>query len=142
MATKTIIRGDDYNLARPFCEYAILNEAGQPMNLAGCIVMTTYRSAIQPIETDPFDANAIVKHHIQIAGDGSVTTASGLRLDTTAAAGVIIEGMTAAETQLFPLGVSCRSDVQITDANGEIVTYIMEDDVIAIDAYTNRTAIA
>jgi hypothetical protein len=139
MAIRTIIRGDD---KRGFCQYAVLDTNGNPLSLAGCLILTTFRTTKTPIESDPFDATALIKHHMQIAGDGSVTLSQGLRLATNAAAGIIIEDLSSAETRLLPVDVPIYNDVQIRDATGVTTTYIMSDHSIATDGYTNRESIA
>jgi hypothetical protein len=111
------------------------------MNLVGCTVMTTYKPDKTDAQADPFDSGAL-RHHMIVNGSGVVTSSSGLALETTAAAGVVIETLTAAETLSLPADTILYSDVQVIDANGEVTTSIMADTIEAVDAYTNRQAVA
>lgn len=137
---RTIIRGDSYGIRRPFYTYTFVDIADAPLDLSGCTIRTTYKAAKASATDDPTDATAEIKHHITLDGTGAVTSQDGLYLDTTAATGVIVERLTAAETLALSLDTELFNDVELTDSNGELSTWIYEEALTAIDAYTNRTS--
>jgi hypothetical protein len=100
----------------------------------------TYKPKSLPAATDPVDATAAIKHFITINSSGTVTAQNGLYLSTTAAAGVLIERLSPAETLALPAGTSLFNDVELTDGNGEVFTWLYTEPLVAVDAYTNRTS--
>lgn len=140
MANVEVIRGDTYGIRRPFFIITLVDDAAQPFDLTGCTVRTTYKEAKTDPATDPTDTDAPIKHEIVINGSGVVTSQDGLFLQSTAAAGVLIERLTSAESLALPLNVQLISDVEVTDGNGEKFTVPSVDTVSAIDGVTNRTA--
>jgi|SRR5690606_25231771 len=133
----TIIRGDSYAIRRPLYTFEFVDEFGAPFNLAGCTVRTTYKSQIGPIDVDPDDQLAPVRHSITIDLNG-VATPNGLYLKGPASAGVVVDRITSSESKEFQTDLMYISDVQITDANDEVFTWIFQDGIRAIDAVTNR----
>lgn len=136
---RTIIRGDSYAIRQPFYIITILDEDGNPMDLTGCKVFTTYKPSTSEPSFDPDDENAPIKHKIEINSSGVVTESEGLVLQGTAAQGVLIERLTSAESAVVPLNMTLKSDIQIIDSLNETFTFIMSEEVTAIDGYTNRT---
>lgn len=134
----TIIRGDSYALRRPLFTYAFVADGGGPFPLEGCIVRTTYKPAILGPEDDPIDASAAIKHTLRVGSDGIPTETTGLFLSSTAAAGIVVERMTATETRTLPKGVALVSDLELTDANGEVFTWLFTDWLQNVDAVTQR----
>jgi hypothetical protein len=137
MAEKVIIRGDSYTALRPLYTYTLVNDLGQPFNLTGCTVRTTYKTATTDPNTDTTDSTAAIKHDLIIDLSGNVTTSNGLTLVSGVAGGVIQEVLTRAETLALPVGVSLKSDLELVTPN-ETVTFISDDTLKAVDAYTNR----
>lgn len=139
MANRTVIRGDSYALRRPLYTITLVNDIGQPFNLTGCTVRTTYKPQIVAAATDPTDSTAAIKHDIVINSSGAVTSSNGLFLVGAATAGVLQERLTASESLALPLDTQLVSDIELTDANGEVFTWLFEDTLSARDAVTNRT---
>lgn len=137
MAEKVIIRGDSYTSLRPLYTYTLVNELGDPFNLTGCSVRTTYKESPTDPNTDTTDTTAAIAHDLVIDGTGTVTVSNGLTLVDGAAGGVIQEVLTRSETLSLPLGVSLRSDLELITPD-EVVTFISDDTLKAIDGFTNR----
>lgn len=137
MAEKLIIRGDSYTNLRPLYTYTLVNDLGQPYNLTGCTVRTTYKQTTSDPNDDTNDLNAAIKHDLIIDDSGDVLVSNGLTLVDGVEGGVIRETLTRNETLALPLGVSLKSDLELTTPE-EVVTFISDDTLKAIDAYTNR----
>lgn len=134
----TIIRGDSYALRRPLFTYTLVDEFGQPFNLAGCTVRTTFKPEVYTIEADPADASAPVRHMIVIDINGNVTSSDGLVLKGPAANGVVLDHFSSYDTKQLPSDTRLIGDLQVTDANNEVFTWTWSDGVIAVDSVTNR----
>lgn len=134
----TIIRGDSYALRRPLFTYTLVDDLGQPFNLAGCTVRTTYKPEIYTIEDDPVDASAPIRHMMVVDINGTVTSSDGLALSGPAANGVVLDRFNSYDTKQIPPDVRHIGDLQLTDANGEIFTWTWVDGLIAVDSVTNR----
>lgn len=139
MATRTIIRGDSYGLRRPFYTYTFVDENDAPLDLTGCTIRVTYKAAPTDPTTDTTDSTAAIKHTIVIDTFGVATTQTGLYLTGAATGGIITQRLTATETKALPLGTSLLNDVELTDFNGEVASWILDDILTTIDGYTNRT---
>lgn len=137
MAEKVIIRGDSYTTLRPLYTYILVNNLGDPLNLTGCTIRTTYKVAPTDPNTDTNDTTAAIKHNLIIDGTGAVVESNGLSLVSGVAGGIIREVLTKAETLALPADVSLKSDFELTTPE-EVVTFISDDTLKAIDAYTNR----
>lgn len=55
-------------------------------------------------------------------------------------AGVVQEHLSSMETRLLESGGTYFSDLQITDAAGEVLTFTWTDGLEVTDSYTNRTS--
>jgi hypothetical protein len=139
MAVRTIIRGDSYGIRRPLYTLTLVDTNSAPFNLIGCTVRTTYKAITTDPTTDPQDSGAPIKHSITIALDGTVSAANGLVLVGAPEDGVLEERLTATESRLLPLNTELVSDVELTDQNGEVFTWLFTDTIKAIDGVTNRT---
>lgn len=139
MATITLIRGDSYGIRRPLFTYTLYDVDGEPFNLTGCTVRTTYKVIKLAALDDPNDESAVVKHTLIIDNTGMAIMQNGLFLASNPLNGVVIERFTSAETLALPLIVSLINDVELTDASGEIFTFPQTDTITAIDGVTNRT---
>lgn len=139
MAVRTIIRGDSYGIRRPFYTITLVDIDSNPFNLTGCTIRVTYKPVINTPDDDPNDTTAAIKHDIVINGSGVVTSSTGISLEGAATAGELVERLTATETRALPLETPLFSDIELTDANGEVFTWMMEDTLMAIDAVTHRT---
>lgn len=137
MAEKIIIRGDSYTDLRPLYTYTLVNDQGQPFDLTGCTVRTTYKTETTDPNTDTTDATAAIAHDLIIDGGGNILSSNGLIVVGDVTSGVIEEYLTSAETLALPLNTSLSSDLELTTPN-EVVTFISDDTLKAIDAYTNR----
>lgn len=137
MATREIIRGDDYYRAY---RLTFVDSGGNSKNLADCTVRTTYKPAVTDPNTDTTDSTAVIKHFITIDGAGDVTDSDGLDLDgNDAADGILVERFTSAETLGLDLAVEYISDVELTD-EGLVTSFLyLDDPIVAIDGVTNRT---
>ena len=138
MANITIIRGDSYALRRPLYTYTIVDENSAPFNLAGCTIRTTYKVQSAPISIDPDDQLAAIRHIMTVDLNGVATLTTGLYLSGPASAGIVHDRMSATETKTFTADAAYISDLQLTDANGEVFTWLWNDGVIAVDGITNR----
>lgn len=139
MAEKLIIRGDSYTSLRPLYTYTFVNDEGGPMNFTGCSIRTTYKEATTDPNVDTTDTSAAIKHDLVIDESGAVIVSNGLTLVAGVAGGIIQEVLTRTETLALPLGVTLKSDLELTTPD-EVVTFISDDTVKAIDAYTNRAS--
>ena len=139
MAVRTIIRGDSYALRRPLYTLTFVDELSNPFNLTGCTVRTTYKTASTSPADDPSDTNAPIKHTLTVDGTGTATLENGLYMIGLATAGVVEERLTATESRSLPLSTELLSDVELTDANGEVFTWVFTDTLLAVDGFTNRT---
>lgn len=139
MAVRTIIRGDSYGIRRPLYTLTLVDEVSAPFDLTSCTLRTTYKVVTTDPSDDPSDLTAPIKHEIVINGSGVAITEDGLYLVGPAINGVIEERMTAAETIALPLNVDLISDIQLTDQNGEIFTWLFTDTLKTIDGVTNRS---
>lgn len=136
---RIIIRGDSYGIRRPLYRITIFDdELMEPFNLSGCTVRTTYKPAKTTPQEDPTDETAPIKHTLVVDGSGTATTQNGIYLVGEAEAGIIEERLTAAESRTLPLDIPLFSDLEITDSNNEIFTFIQDGTLVAIDGYTNR----
>lgn len=140
MPDRILIRGDSYAVRRPLYRTQFFDTDGQPFNLTGCVVRTTYRAATVAPDADPNDDEAIIRHTLDIDGDGSVVIQDGLFLVGPPTGGLVEERFSSVETRSLPLGIRLLSDIELTDAAGEVITWIMQEGITSIDAYTNRTA--
>ena len=139
MANITIFRGDSYAIRRPLFTYALFDIDGDPFDLSGCVIRTTYKADLVAIEDDPTDDTAVDKHEIRISSLGAVTSQIGLYLASTAIAGQLIERFTSTETAAIPIETPLISDVELVDVNGEKFTFPQSDFIVAINAVTNRS---
>lgn len=136
---RQIIRGDSYGIRRPFYTYSFVDGEGDPLDLTGMTIRTTYKTAKTDPNTDTTDSTAVVKHFIEFDGAGDVDDSDGLFLVGDASGGIIVERLTSAETLDLSLNATYFNDVELTDANAEVFTWIYSEGLTAIDGYTNRT---
>jgi hypothetical protein len=140
MAVRTIIRGDSYQLRRPFYTYTFVDENDAPLDLTGCTIRTTYKTEKTDPTVDTTDTDAAIKHTIVIDTFGVATTQTGLYLVGAATGGILKERLSATESRALPLETALYSDLELTDFNGEVFTWVFDDTLVAIDGYTNRTS--
>lgn len=140
MASIPILIGDSYAIARRLWEFTFVDVNGNPYDLAGCKIKTTYKTIVLPFDQDPNDETAIIKHSLILNGSGGVTSSTGLSLSTTAAAGKIKEYFAKTETILLPPSTEVYGDIRLTDANGENFTFPFLDTIKGIQTVTNRTS--
>lgn len=138
MATKTIYRGDSYGSNRALYTYTFVDPSLNPLDLRGYKIQVTFKPVITTIETDPNDSTAYIKHEIQFNLAGTVTVQNGLYVVGAATGGVIQQRLTKVETAGLIPNVEMVGDLQLTDPNGEVVTWMFADKLIAVDAVTNR----
>ena len=135
----SIIRGDSYAIRRPLYTFEFVDEDGAPFNLAGCTVRTTYKAQTTPIDIDPDDQLAIIRHSVTIDFDG-MPSPNGIYLKGAASEGVVVDRLSSTETKAFVPGTLYVSDVQLTDANDEVFTWLFSDGLRAVEGITNRDA--
>src|SRR5690349_9833116 len=111
MAVRTIIRGDSYGIRRPLYTITLVDSLGDPFDLTGCTVRTTYKTTVTAPTDDPTDTSAAIKHDIVVNGVGTPTAQNGLHMVGAAADGVIEERLTAVESRSLPLNTPLFSDV-------------------------------
>ena len=140
MTAYEIIRGDSYALRRPFFTYELVDDQSEPFDLTDCTIRTTWKVTTTDPATDPTDATAVLKGLLVIDDTGTATTEDGLYLAGLATAGVIEHRVSAAASLALSLGATWKSDVELIDANGEVFTFLFDEDTLeATDGYTNRT---
>lgn len=130
-----IVKGDSYAIRRPMWTHEFVDINNDPMDFAGCTLLTTYKPSIVPIDDDPDDSEAVVRHSIVFDMDGQPTSENGLFY---IAPGVIVERFPSELTRTLPTGVALRFDIQLEDANGEYFTFVIGETVTATDSITNR----
>ena len=140
MPNKVIYRGDAYAIRRPLYRHELFDELGAPFVLNDCTVRTTFKVAPTSLEDDPTDSGAAIKGTLVVDGTGSPTLQDKLFLVGPAANGVVELRLTAAETAALDANEAWRSDVEVTDGNGEPFTFVFEETLTAVDGYTNRTS--
>lgn len=131
----TIIKGDSYAIRRPLWKHEFVDIDNDPMDFSGCTILTTYKPNVIPIDDDPDDAMAIIRHSIVFDMDGVPTAENGLFYVEP---GVIVERFPSELTRTLPTGVALKFDIQLEDANGEYFTFVMTETVTAVDSITNR----
>lgn len=138
MPDRTLIRGDSYATRRPLYRTQFYDTAGLPLNLTGCTIRTTYRPAPTAPIDDPNDSGAVIRHTLSVGTDGVIGTQDGLFIVGVVADGLVEERFTAAETRNLPLAQRLLSDIELTDARGEVTTWIMQEGIVTVDGYTHR----
>lgn len=138
MADRTIIRGDSYATRRPLWTITLVDEVSAAFDLTGCTVRTTYKTTLTDPTADPSDTSAEIAHTLIVDGTGAATTEDGLYLVGLATAGVVEQRLTAAESRILPLGTALFSDIEVTDANGEIFTVKFADTLDTEEGVTHR----
>lgn len=136
---KEIYQGDSYESLRPLFTLTFLDDGGAPLNLSGYTVRTTFKLQSTDPVNDPNDANAYIRHHIRIAADGSVIGNRGLQLRNVAADGILDQYLSSEESGLLPVDQPLYSDVELTSPLGEKITWVYDDPLVVLPAYTNRT---
>lgn len=110
-----LIRGDSAYFRIPF-KHPI---SGDPYDISGCDVWVTMKKTA----ADP-DNEAIYMQTMQIDSEGEVTASDGLSLESTAAAGVVIQRISPEMSKDFDVG-SYVVDVQIHDTNSDVWTPVL-----------------
>lgn len=138
--TFQIVRGDTYVLRRPFLVYDLVDDTLSPFDLTGCTIRTTWKVATTDPNTDTTDADGVLKGTLVVDGTGTATTEDGLYMVGLATDGTIEHRLPSADTLALDIGVTWVSDLEVTDANGEVSTFFFDGETAtAIDGYTNRT---
>lgn len=120
----TLIRGDSKYFRIPFTHPV----SGEPFDLTGCDIWVTAKR-----NPNNSDAQAIYQHTMRVDGSGTVTASNGLSLETTAAAGVVIQRISPEESKLFLVGKQFV-DVQIRHNGTDVSTPVLGDtDDVVID---------
>ena len=139
MTIRSIYQQDSYNFTRYLQRIEFFDDALNPMDLRGCTILVTYKPALVAVADDATDTTAAIKHELQISLAGEVTVSTGLSLETDALSGVVIERLTSAETTDMPIDTLLTGDLQLTDANGEILTWVFTESLKTVPAATNRS---
>ncbi len=74
MANTTIIRGDSYALRRPLFTHTFVDDNGDPFDLSGCTVRSTFKTATTDPTTDTTDTTAVIKATLEVSSLGIATT--------------------------------------------------------------------
>lgn len=138
MTTRSIYQQDSYNFTRYLQRIEFFDDALNPMDLRGCTILVTYKPALVAVADDAEDATAAIKHELQISLAGEAVVSTGLSLESAATDGVVIERLTSAETTDMPIDTLLTGDLQLTDANGEILTWVFTESLKTVPAATNR----
>jgi len=135
---RTLIRGDSYSIRRPLYEITFVDDEAAPLDLTGCTIRSTYKITTTDPNEDTTDEGAYIKATLVVDTDGEAMTEDGLYLKSTADAGVVLHKMEASDTLALPLNTELYGDIELTDPNGEVFTWILEETITATDGYTNR----
>ena len=138
MTTRSIYQQDSYNFTRYLQRIEFFDDALNPMDLRGCTILVTYKPALVAVADDATDTTAAIKHELQISLAGEAVVSTGLSLESAATDGVVIERLTSAETTDMPIDTLLTGDLQLTDANGEILTWVFTETLKTVPAATNR----
>ncbi len=138
VSSRVVIRGDTYSIRRPLYRITLLDDGGAPFDLSGSTVRSTFKPAPDNPADDPTDATAPIRHTLVVAANGTATTQAGLYLVGAAANGTIEQRLSATESAALPLGVKLVSDIELTDANGEVVTWLFTETLETREGITNR----
>lgn len=139
MADLVIYRGDSYALRRPLYTHTFTDDLGAPFDLTGCTVRSTFKTATTDPTTDTTDSTAAIKATLIVDGTGTATTETKMYLVGAASAGVCELRLSASDTLALTTGTFWQSDVELTDANGEVFTFAYTDRLSAKDGFTNRS---
>ena len=99
---------------------------------------TAMSEAFVAVADDATDDTAAIKHELQISLAGEAVVSTGLSLESAATDGVVIERLTSAETTDMPIDTLLTGDLQLIDANGEILTWVFTETLKTVPAATNR----
>ena len=140
MADVTIVKGDSYALRRPLFTHTFVDDVGAPFSLAGCTVRSTFKTATTDPSTDTTDSTAVIKATLVVSGLGVATSETKMYLVGPATDGVCELRLSASDTLALTTGTFWLSDVELTDGNGEVFTFLYSDRLTAVNGYTNRTS--
>ena len=140
MTDITLIRQDSYSTRRPLFTHTFVDDQGDPFDLTGCTVRSTFKTATTDSQTDTTDSTAAIKATLIVDGTGTATTQTKMYMVGAATAGVCELRLSSADTGSLAVGTFFNSDVEITDANGEVFTFPMTDRIVITEGYTNRTS--
>ena len=140
MADLQIVRGDSYALRRPLYTHLLTNANGTPFDLTGCTVRTTFKTETTDPNSDTTDSTAVIKGTLIVNGSGTATTETKMYMVGAATAGEVELRLSASDTLALATGTQWSSDVELTDGNGEVFTWVFTDKLSTIDGYTNRTS--
>jgi hypothetical protein len=121
MTIREIYRSNAYVIAEPVFTLAIGTAGLQPLNMAGFLIESAFRVGPVDPASDPDNVDANLYCMISFGAGGEVISASGFRLldGMTAADGMLALTASVQATLSLPPGVDLKSDVRITDPNGE-----------------------
>lgn len=140
MADTVVTRGDSYALRRPLFTHTFVDDVGAPFDLTSCTVRSTFKTATTDPSTDTTDSTAVIKATLTVDGSGTATTQTNMYLVGAASAGVCELRLSSSDTLALDADTFWMSDVELTDGNGEVFTFLFTDRLSATDGYTNRTA--
>jgi hypothetical protein len=99
----TITRGDTATATLTLTD----TDTDGALNLSGKRITVTCRKGP--------DKDVLYEHYIEVDGGGVVTASSGMALQSTAAAGIIVETITSTESETFKAG-SYKYDLEVRAA--------------------------
>lgn len=141
MANVILTQGDSYAIRRPLYTITLIDDALAPFDLTNCTVRTTFKIAPTDPLTDTTDSTAAIAATLIVNGAGVATTEDGLYMIGAATDGTIEQRLTATDTLNLAVGVSWFSDIELTDANDEVFTWVFTDTLrVENRGYTNRTS--
>lgn len=123
---------------------ALVDDVGDPLDLSGCTVWFTAKTAISNVLDD---ADAVIQHKIVFDGSGNVTESDGFVLGgrhpvtqavaTTAAEGVLTQTLSPADSTLIAAGTYIY-DLQVRMANGDIYTPVLAQTLTVVEDITRQ----
>lgn len=140
MPDRTIVRGDSYATRRPLYVHTFVDDVGAPFDLTGCTVRSTFKTTTTDPSTDATDSTAVIKATLIVDGSGTATTETKMYLVGAATDGVCELRLSSSDTLALTTGTFWLSDVELTDANGEVFTFLYTDRLTSVNGYTNRTS--
>lgn len=127
--TDTLIRGDTSSWTIP-----ILDSDGEPMPLNGCTVTVTCK-------TKATSATALFQHSLVLDAEGEVELAAGMELGPDGAtAGIVVETLTAAESEAFAPG-KYAYDLEVRLPDGRVYTPLLAIPVTVVADFTYPTEV-
>ena len=125
----------------------LFDEYMDPLDLAGCTVWFTVKPGV---DNDPHDSAAYFQHFLEVADNGTISSADGFsiggvdpqtgQIAKRAAQGVLTHFVSHQDSNQLPIG-NLVYDIQVMAANGEVKTIIQNASLTVTGDVTRRTVV-